>query len=69
MNGIMPGPLWLAIASSVNRTPNENRTLTHHSQNDTVARKKNDSDGESMNRRSTAGTDGGAETEWEATRK
>jgi len=31
MNGVMPGPLWLAIVSSVNGTPNENRTLTQAS--------------------------------------
>ena len=36
MNGILPGPLWLAIASSVNRTPTENRTLTYPSENATV---------------------------------
>ena len=35
MNGIMPGPLLLAIASAVS----ENGTLIHHSKNDNVARK------------------------------
>ena len=39
MNGIMPGPLWLAIASSVKRDPTENRTFIHHSKNDTVTGK------------------------------
>lgn len=36
MNGIMPGPLWLSIASAVNGGPTENRTLTDSSKNDTV---------------------------------
>jgi len=35
MNGIVPGPLWLAIASAVS----ENGTLIHHSKNDIVTRK------------------------------
>lgn len=69
MNGIMPGPLWLAIASATLNDTSENGTLNHHSQNATVARKNNDSDGESANRRLTAGTNGRAGTEWEETRK
>ena len=36
MNGITPGPLWLAIASSVSSAQTENRTLIRHSKNDTV---------------------------------
>ena len=36
MNGILPGPLWLAIASSVNSSPVENGTLTRTSKNATV---------------------------------
>ncbi len=36
MNGIMPGPLWLAIASSANSSLTENRTLTYQSKNATV---------------------------------
>jgi len=36
MNGIMPGPLWLSIASAVNGDPTENRTLTYPSKNATV---------------------------------
>ena len=39
MNGIMPGPLWLAIASATNGTSHENRNLIQGSKNDTVARK------------------------------
>jgi len=36
MNGIMPGPLWLAIASAANDTTIENRNPTHELKNDTV---------------------------------
>jgi hypothetical protein len=39
MNGIMPGPLWLAIASATNGASPENRTLIQHSRSDNVARK------------------------------
>lgn len=39
MNGIMPGPLWLAIASSVNSAPIENRALTYPSKNANVTGK------------------------------
>jgi hypothetical protein len=39
MNGIMPGPLWLAIASAVS----ENRTLIHHSKSRNVTKKMVDS--------------------------
>jgi hypothetical protein len=39
MNGIMPGPLWLAIASAASNSAVENRTLTHRSENATVAEK------------------------------
>lgn len=60
MNGIMPGPLWLAIVSAANSTSLENGTPTHQAKNGNVARKKNDSDRESMNRRSMTGTDGRA---------
>ena len=69
MNGIMPGPLFLAIVSAANNDSLENRTLPYDSKNGTVAGKKNDSDRESMNRRSTAGTDCGVRTQREATRK
>ena len=60
MNGVMPGPLWLAIASAANSASLENGTLTHQSNNGTVARKKNDSNRDSMDRRSMTGTDGRA---------
>ena len=69
MNGIMPGPLFLAIVSAANNDSLENRTLPHDSKNGTVAGKKNGSYRESMNRRSMTGTDGRAGTEGEATRK
>ena len=36
MNGIIPGPLWLAIASAVKGTSSENGNLIHCSENDTV---------------------------------
>jgi len=39
MNGIMPGPLLLAIASATNDAPPENRNLIQHSRSDNVARK------------------------------
>ena len=39
MNGIMPGPLWLAIASAEKGGSSENRTLNHYSENDTVTAK------------------------------
>ena len=39
MNGIIPGPLWLAIASAASNSAVENRTLTHRSENATVAKK------------------------------
>jgi len=42
MNGIMPGPLWLAIASATNGTPVENRNPTHPSKNATVTGKFSD---------------------------
>jgi hypothetical protein len=40
MNGIMPGPLWLAIASAVNSTSTKNRTLSHYPKSDTVTGEK-----------------------------
>lgn len=39
MNGIMPGPLWLAMASAANSTSHENRNLNQDSKNDNVTRK------------------------------
>lgn len=39
MNGIVPGPLWLAIASATNGVSTENRTLIQHLESDNVARK------------------------------
>jgi hypothetical protein len=39
MNGIMPGPLWLAIASAANTGSPENRNLIQHPRSDNVARK------------------------------
>ena len=39
MNGIIPGPLWLAIASATNGTSPENRNLIQHYRSDNVARK------------------------------
>lgn len=39
MNGIIPGPLWLAIASATNGALPENRNLIQHSKSDNVARK------------------------------
>jgi hypothetical protein len=50
MNGIVPGPLWLAIASSVDNTPNENRTLTHPSENATVTGEMTESQEHLVNR-------------------
>jgi hypothetical protein len=49
MNGIMPGPLWLAIASAGKSDSLENVTLTHRSESDTVAAKKSGSHEEPMN--------------------
>ncbi|MEJ2582700.1 MAG: hypothetical protein P8127_13855 [Acidobacteriota bacterium] len=69
MNGIVPGPLWLVIASATNGSSVENRTLTHHSKNGTVTGNKNDSDRESIKRLPVTGTDGSASTECEATRR
>ena len=43
MNGVMPGPLWLAIASAINNTSVETGTLTHPSKNATVTEKMTDS--------------------------
>jgi hypothetical protein len=37
MNGVMPGPLLLAIASAAKGTPSENGTLTHPSKNVTFS--------------------------------
>lgn len=42
MNGIMPGPLWLAIASAVKNDSSENRFLNHCSGNDAVSEKPAD---------------------------
>ena len=42
MNGIMPGPLWLAIASAANGGSHENRNPTHPSKNATVPWKLSD---------------------------
>jgi len=39
MNGIMPGPLFLAIASATNGASPENRNLIQHFRSDNVARK------------------------------
>ena len=43
MNGIVPGPLWLAIASATNSALTENRTLTWSSKIDTLTGKMNQS--------------------------
>jgi hypothetical protein len=42
MNGVMPGPLWLAIASAAKSDSLENGTLDQHSKNDTVDGKMTD---------------------------
>ena len=39
MNGIVPGPLWLAIASAVNNPASENGTLIQQSKIDTLTGK------------------------------
>ena len=39
MNGIVPGPPWLAIASAINGASHENGNLIQDSKNDTVTRK------------------------------
>jgi len=52
MNGIVPGPLWLAIASAAN----ENRNLTHQPQSDTFTGTRTNSQGEIANRQ-TRGSD------------
>ena len=44
MNGIVPGPLWLAIASSVNSAPTENGTPTYPSEGAAVNRKMAESE-------------------------
>ena len=46
MNGIMPGPMWLATASAAYDTAIENRNPTHGLKNDTVTGKmtKNEED-------------------------
>jgi hypothetical protein len=43
MNGIMPGPLWLAIASATNRASSENGTLIRSSKSGNVTTKIVDS--------------------------
>jgi hypothetical protein len=40
MYGIMPGPLWLAIVSSVKGTSSLTRSPIHHPKSDTFAEKK-----------------------------
>lgn len=40
MNGIVLGPLFLAIASAGRNEPSENATLTHDSDSGTVAGKR-----------------------------
>jgi hypothetical protein len=62
MNGIVPGPLWLAIASAATSDSLENGTLTHHSKNDIVAGKRANRDNEPMNRRVKTGADVDATT-------
>jgi len=42
MNGIMPGPLWLAIASAAYDTTIENRTPPYKPKNVTVTGKTTD---------------------------
>ena len=39
MNGIMPGPLWLAIASATIDASPENRNLIQDVKNDSVTRR------------------------------
>jgi hypothetical protein len=39
MNGIMPGPLFLAVASAAPANPCENASPTHRGRSDTVAGK------------------------------
>jgi len=43
MNGIMPGPLWLAIASATNSASSEKGTLIHSSKSGNVTTKIVDS--------------------------
>jgi len=47
MNGILPGPLWLAIVSTVKDTSSLTRNPIHYPKSDTFAEKKAD---ESMRR-------------------
>ena len=42
MNGIMPGPLWLAIVSAVRGISSLTRNPIHHPKSDTFAEKKAD---------------------------
>jgi hypothetical protein len=58
MNGIVPGPLWLMVASAVSQSSLENGTLIHHSKNDTVAGKRAERDDASTNCRAKTGVDG-----------
>jgi len=43
MNGIMPGPLWLAIASATNSTSSESATPIHSCKSGDVTTKMVDS--------------------------
>ena len=61
MNGVMPGPLWLAIASGASNNLGENGTLTHPSKNATVTRKMTDRQNDTTDR----GRNGHADSEGE----
>jgi hypothetical protein len=62
MNGIVPGPLWLMVASAVTSSSLENGTLLEEPVNDTVAGKRAERDNESVNHRAKTVVDGDATT-------
>lgn len=68
MNGIMPGPLWLAIASATNSTTVETRNPTHPAKNATVTGELTDIDRITSDL-ATQGSRGGGSHSPSATRK
>ena len=62
MNGVMPGPLWLAIASAGNSPSTSSGNPGHHSISDTVAGKKTENQKNITNRQPKGDGDDGATT-------
>ena len=62
MNGVMPGPLWLAIASAANRPSTSSGIPAHQPISDTVAGKKGENQESIASRQPKSDGDDGTAT-------